>query len=222
MQRSRHGYTLQLWTGHPPHQTPNVSCSILPRGRTGRIPTCRMIPRVSRRRRRTVGCGRLGDAPRQRGRDASCRPWARRSSWGLLSPLSPCCPSRVPPGVELFVDLGAWPQAGDGFGEWLPDGSIIRFHLRANAVDAYVYPRQRPTDPGSSIRMMPHSAVQRSACTGGGGNWDFCVKHRIVSSNYARSSISDCFSASLLQWRTHPISLHFLEPCNQTRNGISV
>jgi hypothetical protein len=50
----------------------------------------------------------------------------------------------VPPDAELFVDLGAWPEAGDDFGEWLPDGSIVRFHVRGNFVDAYDYVASGP------------------------------------------------------------------------------
>jgi hypothetical protein len=37
----------------------------------------------------------------------------------------------VPPGVDLFADIGA---------EGLPDGSIIRFHYRGDSVDVFLYP----------------------------------------------------------------------------------
>ena len=46
----------------------------------------------------------------------------------------------VPPGVDLFADLVAWPELRDDSGEGLPDGSIIRFHYRGDSVDVYVYP----------------------------------------------------------------------------------
>ena len=46
----------------------------------------------------------------------------------------------VPPGTELFVNLGAWPSFNDAYAEGLPDGSVIRWHLREDAVDVFVYP----------------------------------------------------------------------------------
>ena len=46
----------------------------------------------------------------------------------------------VPPGVDLFADIGAWPLLGDDFMRGLPDGSIIRFHYRGDSVDVVVYP----------------------------------------------------------------------------------
>lgn len=46
----------------------------------------------------------------------------------------------VPPGVDLFADIGAWPLLGDDFMRGLPDGSIIRFHYRGDSVDVFVYP----------------------------------------------------------------------------------
>ncbi|GGF01523.1 hypothetical protein GCM10011313_25850 [Mycetocola zhadangensis] len=46
----------------------------------------------------------------------------------------------VPPGVDLFADIGAWPVLGNDYLEGLPDGSIIRFHYRGNSVDVFVYP----------------------------------------------------------------------------------
>ena len=46
----------------------------------------------------------------------------------------------VPPGVDLFADLIAWPELKDDSGEVLPDGSIIRFHYRGDSVDVLVYP----------------------------------------------------------------------------------
>ncbi|WP_275426021.1 MULTISPECIES: hypothetical protein [Microbacterium] len=30
------------------------------------------------------------------------------------------------------------PNATDGFGDWLPEGSILSFHLRDNTVDVFI------------------------------------------------------------------------------------
>jgi hypothetical protein len=46
----------------------------------------------------------------------------------------------VPPGVDLFADIGAWPLVGSDFIDDLPDGSIIRFHYRGDSVDVFRYP----------------------------------------------------------------------------------
>ncbi|WP_104162506.1 hypothetical protein [Cryobacterium sp. N22] len=46
----------------------------------------------------------------------------------------------VPPGVDLFADIGAWPLFGDDFMRGLPNGSIIRFHYRGDSVDVFLYP----------------------------------------------------------------------------------
>ena len=46
----------------------------------------------------------------------------------------------VPPGVDLFSDVGQWPLQGKDYTEGLPDGSIIRFHYGGNSVDVFVYP----------------------------------------------------------------------------------
>lgn len=46
----------------------------------------------------------------------------------------------VPPGVDLFVDFGAWPRVESADIDDLPDGSIIRFHYRGNSVDVFVFP----------------------------------------------------------------------------------
>jgi len=46
----------------------------------------------------------------------------------------------VPPGVDLFADIGAWPSFGDYLPEDLPNGSIIRFHYRGDSVHVFVYP----------------------------------------------------------------------------------
>ena len=46
----------------------------------------------------------------------------------------------VPPGAELFVDLGVWPAFNDAYAEGLSDGTIIRFRLREDAVHVFLYP----------------------------------------------------------------------------------
>lgn len=46
----------------------------------------------------------------------------------------------VPPGVDLFADVGEWPLLGEDYTEGLPDGSIIRFHYRGDSVDVFLYP----------------------------------------------------------------------------------
>jgi len=51
----------------------------------------------------------------------------------------------TPREAELFADIGAWPAVDADFAEGMPDGSIIRFHYRGNAVDAFVHPA-RETD----------------------------------------------------------------------------
>ncbi|HYH75989.1 MAG TPA: hypothetical protein VD841_00580 [Arthrobacter sp.] len=44
----------------------------------------------------------------------------------------------VPPGVDLIADLGT--LSGDEVMKGLPDGSIVRFHYRGDAVDVFLYP----------------------------------------------------------------------------------
>jgi hypothetical protein len=47
----------------------------------------------------------------------------------------------APPEAELTVDLGAWPlDSTYPYMEGLADGTVIRFQLHGDAVDAYVYP----------------------------------------------------------------------------------
>jgi hypothetical protein len=46
----------------------------------------------------------------------------------------------VPPGVDLFADIGAFPPSRDDSMEALPKGSIIRFHYRGDSVDVFLYP----------------------------------------------------------------------------------
>ena len=46
----------------------------------------------------------------------------------------------TPQEADLLVDIGTWPVMDYRFAEDLPDGSVIRFHQRGNAVDAFVHP----------------------------------------------------------------------------------
>ncbi len=46
-----------------------------------------------------------------------------------------------PRGAELI--LHQW--VGDGFADWLPDGSVVSFHLRDDTVAVFLHPP--PTDP---------------------------------------------------------------------------
>ena len=45
----------------------------------------------------------------------------------------------APPGIEPLVDLVAEPE-GSGFGDWLPEGSFVRFQLHGAGVDVYLPP----------------------------------------------------------------------------------
>ena len=47
----------------------------------------------------------------------------------------------APPGIEPLVDLEAEP---DGFGDWLPEGSFVRFQLHGAGVDVYLPPASEP------------------------------------------------------------------------------
>ncbi|MET3176530.1 UNVERIFIED_ORG: hypothetical protein ABIB52_004405 [Arthrobacter sp. UYCu721] len=49
----------------------------------------------------------------------------------------------VPPGVDLFADIGAWPLQNHDLIEGLPDGSIVRFHYRGHSVDVFLYPASK-------------------------------------------------------------------------------
>lgn len=46
----------------------------------------------------------------------------------------------VPPGVDLFADIGEWRFLGSDYLDDLPPGSVIRFYYRGNSVDVFVYP----------------------------------------------------------------------------------
>lgn len=47
----------------------------------------------------------------------------------------------APPGAQLTLDLGAWPlDATYPYMEGLADGTVIRFQLHGDTVDAYLYP----------------------------------------------------------------------------------
>ena len=50
----------------------------------------------------------------------------------------------APPGIEPLVDLEAEREGGDGFGEWLPEGSFVRFQLHGAGVDVYLPPESEP------------------------------------------------------------------------------
>lgn len=52
-------------------------------------------------------------------------------------------PNCVPPGVDLFVDTGAWRRRGHDLLEGLPDGSMVRFHYRGHSVDVFLYPASK-------------------------------------------------------------------------------
>lgn len=46
----------------------------------------------------------------------------------------------VPPGVDLFADIGEDSLSADDGMEGLPNGSIVRFHYRGDSVDVFLYP----------------------------------------------------------------------------------
>ncbi|WP_248761610.1 hypothetical protein [Pseudarthrobacter sp. SSS035] len=46
----------------------------------------------------------------------------------------------VPPGVDLFADIGGDSLSADDGMEDLPNGSIVRFHYRGDSVDVFLYP----------------------------------------------------------------------------------
>ena len=66
-------------------------------------------------------------------------------------------PTCVPPGVDLFADVGTWPFQNHDFIEGipgLPDGSIARFHYRGHSVDVFLYPASKAdkgSDPGALV-----------------------------------------------------------------------
>ena len=45
----------------------------------------------------------------------------------------------LPPGIELALHMPVDAEATDGFGEWLPDGSVVSLHLRENTVDVFIH-----------------------------------------------------------------------------------
>lgn len=74
------------------------------------------------------------------------QPWSASDSLGtpclfIVEPStdylqgSACTPQEA----DLIVDVGAWPVYNDSFAEGLPDGTIIRFQLRGDAVDVTVH-----------------------------------------------------------------------------------
>ena len=46
----------------------------------------------------------------------------------------------VPPGVDLFADIGVDSSSAEELSEGLPEGSIIRFRYRGDSVDVFLYP----------------------------------------------------------------------------------
>jgi hypothetical protein len=46
----------------------------------------------------------------------------------------------VPPGVDLFADVGGQTHSGDDAMLGLPKGSVVRFHYRGDSVDVFLYP----------------------------------------------------------------------------------
>lgn len=73
-------------------------------------------------------------------------PWSTEDRYGnpclfVIEPSSDNLLGAVctPPGAELYADIGAWPYSADHFAEGLPAGTVIRFHLNGNQVDAHVY-----------------------------------------------------------------------------------
>ncbi|TAP42861.1 hypothetical protein [Arthrobacter sp. S39] len=46
----------------------------------------------------------------------------------------------VPPGVDLFADVGGQTHSGDDAVMGLPKGSVVRFHYRGDSVDVFLYP----------------------------------------------------------------------------------
>ena len=46
----------------------------------------------------------------------------------------------APPAREVALSLTVEPEDGDGFGRWLPEGSVVSFHFRENTVDVFVRP----------------------------------------------------------------------------------
>ena len=52
----------------------------------------------------------------------------------------------LPPGIELALHMRVDANDGSGFGDWLPDGSVVSFHLRENTRG-----RLRPRSAGSHL-----------------------------------------------------------------------
>ncbi|MGC5221744.1 hypothetical protein ACPW96_03980 [Micromonospora sp. DT81.3] len=45
----------------------------------------------------------------------------------------------LPPGRELALHLNVAAESNDGFGEWLPGGSVVSLYLRGDTVDVFVH-----------------------------------------------------------------------------------
>lgn len=50
----------------------------------------------------------------------------------------------APPGIEPLLDLKKEPEGGDGFGDWIPEGSFVRFQLHGAGVDVYLPAASEP------------------------------------------------------------------------------
>lgn len=50
----------------------------------------------------------------------------------------------VPPGVELFAEITAWPELRAAYGAGLPAGSVFRFYYRDDRAEVFVYPASEP------------------------------------------------------------------------------
>jgi len=64
----------------------------------------------------------------------------------------------LPTGLELAVHMSVVAEMNDGFGEWLPDDSIISLNLRENTVDVFVHPPpagRSSLDGPSAGRLSP-------------------------------------------------------------------
>ncbi len=55
--------------------------------------------------------------------------------------------SCIPPGADVVVDVGVWPDERGAFAEGLPDGTVIRFQLRGDEVDVFVRSPRQSAEP---------------------------------------------------------------------------
>ncbi len=81
------------------------------------------------------------------------RPWSFVDSFGnpclfLIEHSALLWEECVPREGELMADIGAWPAVDPDFATGLPDGSVIRFHYRGDAVDVFVHRADPPRRTG--------------------------------------------------------------------------